>query len=141
MLVSWLLTIAASVIASITDFKNKTIPIFLFPVTAILAGIWQLYTKNFNVILSVCGLAVMAIIYFIASFLGSGGGDIIMMSCIGFILGLQYSLFIALVSILVFIPFCIIKKFKDKENEIIVLPYAPFVFFSTTVTFVFYLAL
>lgn len=123
-LIIYLILLISLLIASYTDLKTKTIPLWLFPFTAVIDCGMLLYSGQFE-FWNMTGFACMMLPTFILAMTGNfGGGDILMFSVIGAILGeyiFQYALILAVVSTVFFI----ITRLKNKEY-----PIAPFALIS-----------
>lgn len=133
----WLIVFVLLVISTYTDCKNGTIPIWLYIVTPICTTIWYQYHFNeFDYMSSTLGFFILGSIYLVAVFWGGGGGDVIMMASLGWMLGIKAGLYIALMASFIYLIAIlymrIIKKNKDKK---LTLPYAPFVTASSSVIF------
>lgn len=77
---------ALLIISSITDVKKREIPIYIYFIAAIITIFAQHYLQA-PVLLHLVTAVILAVIYFIQALFSSGGGDIVMMSVLGFILG------------------------------------------------------
>ena len=120
------------IIASITDIKKREIPIFLFPLFTVL-----FFIINHSVIHpidSLFGFLIGLISFSILAWkFSGGGGDIIMMSCIGAAYGTKILSHIVIISsFMILLYYLIIKKPKNTKRTV---PYAPFV----TISFIFLL--
>lgn len=109
--------------AAYTDKKRGEIPIWLFP---FLLAIFTLIRFNeINWFDSLIGLFISFITFLaMALFFNGGGGDVIMMSAIGFICGVRPLLYISMLASGILLIFHLTHK--DKKE----VPYAPFVLLS-----------
>lgn len=118
----------ALLLASGTDIKKNEIPIWLFPLLSVLFIIYRF--SYINWIYAIIGLMIGIVSYTIMALkFDGGGGDIIMMGSIGFILGPKILLHIACVSSICCLMYYIVKKTKTA-------PYAPFVTISYILCFI-----
>ena len=122
----------AMIIASITDMKKKEIPIFLFPLfTTIFITINHAVIHPID---SLLGFVIGAISFSILAWkFSGGGGDIIMMSCIGAAYGTKILSHIIIISSILILVYYIIMKIQKETKRTV--PYAPFV----TISFIFLL--
>lgn len=80
--------IPAFLYASYTDLKRREIPLWCFPACVLLFCLSEIILGTEKILFHIYGMLCMLIPTLIVSIFGSlGGGDIIMFSCIGFILG------------------------------------------------------
>lgn len=115
----------ALIVATYTDVKTKTIPVFLFPAVSLFGVIYLLYQQNYEVKLSILFALFAFVSYLILALLfGGGGGDIIMMTALALLLNKDI-LYLILIShtIMCIVSFVLYIKRKKKET----LPFAPFV--------------
>lgn len=103
-----------------TDKKRGEIPIWLFP---FLLAIFLLFRFNeINWFDSLIGLFIGFVTFLaMAVFFNGGGGDVIMMSSIGFICGVKPLLYISMIASVILL---IYYSFHKNKKEV---PYAPFV--------------
>ena len=81
---------AALAVASYTDLKRMEIPLWLFPSTVLIFAATALASGGEIGVMNWAGLACMAIPFLIMTIAGKmGGGDLIMFSALGFIMGLD----------------------------------------------------
>lgn len=112
-------------IATYTDIKTKTIPVFLFPAISLIGVIYLSYQRNYDVKSSFLFALFTFISYLIlALFFNGGGGDIIMMTSLALLFNKEI-LYVILIShtIMCIVSFVLYVKRKKKET----LPFAPFV--------------
>ena len=124
----WIIILLCLGYAAYKDFKTYEVPIELFALTTVVITIIKLFTTDsFDWVSSLLGTGMCFIVYLIlAMFCGGGGGDIIMMSMLGWCLGARTSVYIILFSS--FIYFIALIVHNDKKKK---LPYAPGVFVGT----------
>lgn len=131
-------------VAAVFDLHDGTIPLPLFPTLFALFVPLAVMSENFNPVSSFIGLLIAFFCFFIlARFFDGGGGDILMMSVLGWCLGarnlvclifaaggfyLVFSLFVALIYLL--------RKRPVREALKAQYPYAPFVLAGYAVCFV-----
>jgi leader peptidase (prepilin peptidase)/N-methyltransferase len=108
----------ALIMATFTDIKRREIPIWIFPTLSVLFIILNFSQMNWKESFVGFSLAFLSFL-FLAIFFEGGGGDIIMMSCMGFILGIKNITYIIIFSSML----CILYYFITKKNDS---PYAPF---------------
>ena len=131
MIIQVIILIALGV-ASFTDIKSGTIPIWLFPSAVILVCVVRFRDGTLDPMASIIGFAIYFTVYILfALFAGSGGGDSIMMGCMGFMIYAYPTLKVILISVIVYIitvVAVVISKGADLDRKNrIRLPYAPFV--------------
>lgn len=111
-------------IASYTDVRTRTIPVWLFPSVMVIGSGVMLYMGQFG-FWNMIGLACMLIPTLVLATTGNfGGGDVLMLSTIGLMLGedvAEYVVVLATISTVFFI----ITRIKNKEY-----PIAPFALVS-----------
>lgn len=111
-------------IASYTDVRTRTIPVWLFPSVMVIGSGVLLYMGQFG-FWNLIGLACMMLPTFTLAMTGNfGGGDVLMLSTIGLMLGedvAEYVVVLATISTVFFI----ITRIKNKEY-----PIAPFALVS-----------
>lgn len=111
-------------IASYTDVRTRTIPVWLFPSVMVIGSGGMLYMGQFG-FWNMIGLACMLIPTLVLATTGNfGGGDVLMLSTIGLMLGedvTEYVVVLATISTVFFI----ITRIKNKEY-----PIAPFALVS-----------
>ncbi|MCR5479024.1 MAG: A24 family peptidase [Ruminococcus sp.] len=109
--------------AAYTDKKRGEIPIWLFPF--LLAVFTLIRINEINWFDSLIGLFIGFVTFLaMALFFNGGGGDVIMMSAIGFICGVRPLLYISMLASGILLIFHLTHK--DKKE----VPYAPFVLLS-----------
>lgn len=108
--------------ASITDAKRREIPIWLFPSALVLhislcfdSINW--YDSAAGLLIGIAAFSLMALKY------SGGGGDIIMMGCLGAAFGTMFLMKLVVVASV----FCLISYVLTKKDNV---PYAPYVFCS-----------
>lgn len=113
----------AFVIASYVDLKKMEIPLWDFPSAAAVYIAAVFISGNKPDIYHVLGFLAPFVVMIVASIAGNiGGGDIIMFSCTGFILGLE-----ELVPYMVFLTVCgivLLAIFKFRNRMIPIAPLA-----------------
>lgn len=118
------LLFASLCIASYTDVKTRTIPVWLFPSVMVIGSGILLYMEQFGY-WNPIGLACMLIPTFVLATTGNfGGGDVLMLSAIGLMLGedvVGYVVVLATIST----GFFLLTKLRKKEY-----PIAPFALVS-----------
>lgn len=126
-ILTYVLLLIAVYVAAFTDLRTKTIPIWLFPTAGILVLILRLFYVFDGWIDCIVASIIMGVVYFLsAMFFHGGGGDIIMMSVIGWCVGFEMSVNIALVSNIVFLLIILLRSKKWKKSwKTMTLPYAP----------------
>lgn len=123
-----ILTIAALLTASYTDMKRQEIPLGLFPLLFAVALYIRLY---YNVdTYSMTGYAIGAAVMFLAAIAGvhwtyMGGGDLIMMVVLGFILGIDKLVLTSILILAEITIYILFEKFAKKKKTFLV-PVAPF---------------
>lgn len=123
------------VIAAVWDIKGGTIPGHLFPCLFGLFVPLVILSDGFYWLSSVIGLLIgMLCFYIMARFFDGGGGDILMMSVLGWCLGARRLVYIILLASGVYLLFSLgvmvvylIQKKKVREALTNQYPYAPFV--------------
>lgn len=132
---SFMILLVALIIATITDIKTKTIPLWLFPLTLLLSitvDLMSNYKLTFPIKFS--GMLCMFLLFLLASRFGGGGGDIIMMSVLGWIVGLRYSLYISFIAFIIYIlSLFAVKNICKRKDYKFNLPFAPFVLSGTLI--------
>lgn len=118
------LLFASLCIASYTDVKTRTIPVWLFPSVMVIGSGILLYMEQFGY-WNLIGLACMLIPTFALATTGNfGGGDVLMLSAIGLMLGedvVGYVVVLATIST----EFFLLTKLRKREY-----PIAPFALVS-----------
>lgn len=118
------LLFASLCIASYTDIKTRTIPVWLFPSVMVIGSGVLLYRGQFGH-WNLIGLVCMLMPTFTLAMTGNfGGGDVLMLSSIGLMLGenvVKYVLVLAAISTVFFL----LTKLRKKEY-----PIAPFALVS-----------
>lgn len=116
----------ALLIASVTDIKKKEIPILLFPSFTVMFLIVNHAT--ISIINSLLGFFIGLVAFsFLAWKFSGGGGDIIMMSCLGAAYGARILSYVIVLSSFIMLFYYLLRKDKDKK---LIVPYAPFVTLS-----------
>lgn len=113
------------IIATYTDIKSKTIPIGLFPIIGIVCLLINISCDNFGYENIIAGF-IMFLIFILATFLGGGGADVIMYSILGLTFGITTSIWITIISLLIYslytIIFCLLKKKSIKTTTLALAP-------------------
>ena len=120
--------LAAFAIASYVDIRKKEIPLWTFPSAVVAYLIAAFATGSPPNVMNFVGLACMGIPFLLLSLLGvMGGGDFIMFSAAGFILGAEelipYGICLSVVGIAAFVVARIVKG-VDARDEIPIAPIA-----------------
>ena len=123
------------IIAAVFDACEGRIPIFLFPCLFGLFAPLVVLTGDYNLLNSFAGLFVgLLCFYIMAQFFDGGGGDILMMSVLGFCLGVEKLIYVILLAGCAYLLFALaVAAFrlirKKPVHEILTrqYPYAPFV--------------
>lgn len=133
----WFVVIALLIVATYTDCKKGTIPVTVFIITPIITTVWCEFKYNqYDYLSSILGLVVLGLLYFIATFMGGGGGDVVMMASLGWMLGIRTSLYIALfASIFYLLSILYLRIVKKRKEKSLTLPYAPFVALASSIMF------
>lgn len=123
------LILVSTGIASCTDLKSREIPLWLFPSAVVVFIAVSVFLKTPPNVFNYVGLAGTFVPFFITALMGvMGGGDLIMFSALGFILGAEelipYGICMTAVATALFI---IMKVRKQKQTE---MPIAPIAFVS-----------
>ena len=119
---SMYILLVSLLVAAYTDYKTRTIPIWLFPLTVLLYSIQVVWTGGYIGTENILGFLCMFLPTLLLSINGKmGGGDVLMLSAIGFLLGYKLTVYVFIVSVISTLYFIIILKFKKKEC-----PLAPF---------------
>ena len=136
MIITYLSAIIALIIGSYTDIKSRTIPIYLFPATAIVnTTLVVSFSIKFNFIYSLLGALLCLIAYFSVVFFGGGGTDIIMMTCLGWMFGVKMIICVVFVTTLIYAIGLVVNHFIKKEPLLsLTLPYVPFVLAGTFIS-------
>lgn len=125
-MVDYIFMLSALLIASITDIKSNTIPIPLFPVVFSIDVTYSFFNNVHIWDKSIALLVAFITFCLLAKFGDGGGGDILMMSCLGWCLGLNALLHTTIIAVIAVVIFSFIRKEK-------VIPFAPFVLLGTTI--------
>lgn len=136
MIFTYFSAIIALIIGTYTDIKSRIIPVYLFPVTAIVNTILVVsFSTEINIIYSLLGALLCLIAYSSVIFFGGGGGDIIMMTCLGWMFGVKMIICVVFITTLIYAIGLIVNRFIKKEPLLnLTLPYAPFVLAGTFVS-------
>ena len=111
-------------IASYTDVRTRTIPVWLFPSVMVIGSGGMLYMGQFG-FWNMIGLACMLIPTLVLATTGNfGGGDVLMLSTIGLMLGEDVAEYVVVLTTISTV-FFIITRIKNKEY-----PIAPFALVS-----------
>ena len=120
----YLILLFSLLVAGYTDLKSRTIPLWLFPSTAVISCGMLIYFKQFGY-WNLIGFVCMLIPTFALAVTGNfGGGDVLMFAAIGIILGENIVLYVFIMTI-VSTTFFLITRLKNKEY-----PIAPFALIS-----------
>lgn len=123
-LIIYLILLISLLVAGYTDLKSRTIPLWLFPSTAVISCGMLIYFKQFGY-WNLIGFVCMLIPTFALAVTGNfGGGDILMFASVGVILG-EYIVLYVLILAVISTVFFIIMRLKNKEY-----PIAPFALIS-----------
>lgn len=107
--------------AAYTDFKSRKIPIWLFPATLILCTASYIYSGD-SLVGHILGGLVMLVATFIGCLLGKlGGADLIMLTVVGYGLGVYWLPIFSFLMICIGILFLLITKKKEYAIAPIVL--------------------
>lgn len=126
----------ALTIASVTDIKRRRIPIWIFPSAAVISLVIKIITNEFSVYdgdvlrLMIGGISFFVIFVLFALFAKGGGGDSIMMACIGATMYFFDTMLILLYAALLYVVFAAVLKIaKGKSISLRKLkaPFVPFV--------------
>lgn|GEM_PF-1312383 len=124
----------ALVIATYYDCKSGVIPIFLFPVLPAVILPLAVVSGQMDIVYSFIGLLIGALTFWsLAFFFDGGGGDILMMSALGWCLGIRGIIILILASSVIYAVFATIVigiyaiKKRAKEALEKQYPFAPFV--------------
>lgn len=120
----------AFVIASYTDIKSRKIPVWLFPTATVIVTVIRFIGNEYNIFAMIAGFMLFFWIFFLgAVFAKGGGGDAIMMGCVGAMIYPLNTIYVFILSGAVYmlcgIVLVIIKKNKNKLRKM-TFPYAPF---------------
>lgn len=119
-------------VSTVTDIRKKEIPIFLWVISTVVTVGLMIFLGSFQYINLITAFA-LAILFFIeAKFFNGGGGDIVMMSCIGLLLGIP-SLHITLISVVTVLIFYFLSRSWDDEFDTTEIPIAPYVLLGETI--------
>lgn len=124
MAVITVLLLVSLCIASYTDVRTRTIPVWLFPSVMVIGSGVLLYMGQFG-FWNMIGLACMMLPTFTLAMTGNfGGGDVLMFATVGLMLGeniVEYVLVLAVISTVFFL----LTKLRKEEY-----PIAPFALVS-----------
>lgn len=99
-MIIYILAIIAFLIASYTDIKNRQIPLLVFPSLLVCDIIYILYTKE-PWLNHIVGMLITFLPSLLLTFLGGlGGGDLIMLTVTGFIVG-SYNIWYYIITVCV----------------------------------------
>lgn len=115
------------ILMSISDIQTKQLPIsLLFLFTPV-----YLAYSDIGIVQSIQGALVLFVIFFPLAYSGSiGGGDLILLTCLGMYLGVLPTLWICLWASISFMAYHLVEwldKGSAKERS---LPFAPFLLFG-----------
>lgn len=118
-------TLAGILAASYTDWKRHKIPLYIFPPVFMAALSGRMLTGAW-VLESFAGFGVVLFASLLASFAGMGGGDVIMLSTIAFVVGSRQVVpFLLLMATLVLL-YAVYRKCIRKDRRKLRVPLAPF---------------
>lgn len=119
-------------IASYTDIKRREIPPWLFPTAVALyiaIGMLYGYPPTMENVIGMAGLGIPILVC--AALFNAGGGDVIMLACVGFIIGVQgvflYSICMSVIGTAVWA----LMRFQNKEVPLAPLAAASYLLFYT----------
>ena len=126
--INWLIVLSALSVATVTDVKTRTIPLWLFPLASICSVATRLALGQMLWLDSVIAAVLMFAVYlFAAVFFEGGGGDAIMMGLTAFCIGLNASFYAAMIASALYVVAVILAA---KNNLATVskktIPFAPF---------------
>jgi len=133
----WIVMFIALVIASTTDIKKRRIPIWIFPSAAFISLSIKVITNEFSVYegdilrMIIGGTSFFVMFVLLALFAKGGGGDAIMMACIGATMYFFDTMLISLYAALSYVAFAVTLKFVKGKNLSLRKLKAPFVPFVT----------
>lgn len=132
-MIVFIIMTVAFLIASYTDIKSGKIPIWLFPTAALISLVVEFCDGTLDILMSaIGGVAFFVLFVLIAMFAKGGGGDAIMMGCLGLVFGVLNVMRMVMVTGVIYIVFGIIImliKSKNKSFKNLMksrFPYAPF---------------
>ena len=121
-------------VAAVYDATTGEIPIYLFPVLWAFCLPFTFFSYQFNLLDSIIGCLISVGVFFVlAVFFNGGGGDILMMGAVGWCLGICGTVYLILLSSLLYLIFSFgvfgYRLIKRKPLNILTqqYPYAPFV--------------
>lgn len=124
----YIFLLAALALATYTDIKSRTIPLYLFPATLLISIFYNAIVGIPMGIWNLLGFCCACIPSFAAGIAGTlGGADIIMLSIIGLLLGEE---FIICTIILAVISTLFLGVIKLKNSSYQTAPIAPFALIS-----------
>lgn len=132
----WFVMFIALIIASVTDVKNRRIPIWIFPIATFASLMIKVATNEFSVYegdilrMAIGGISFFIMFVLLALFAKGGGGDAIMMACIGTIMYFFDTMLISLYAALLYIVFAVVLKLVKGKNislRKLKVPFVPFV--------------
>lgn len=124
-MISYIYLAIAHIIASYTDIKRMEIPLWVFPSSLVVFIIEHHHEID---IFNVYGMLIIGIPMFLVSLFGKmGGGDVIMFSVVGFIIGFFYIL--PYTFILAVVGTCYFALLKFQKNECPIAPIAMVAYF------------
>lgn len=120
-----IIILLALFIATYTDTKTKTIPVFLFPSVLVLGVLCLIHNGNLNLLSSfIFGIFAFISYLVLALFFHGGGGDVIMMTSLAFLLGKEI-LYIMFIGHTILCIVSLVRYIRTKKKE--TLPFTPFV--------------
>lgn len=119
------------ILSTITDVRKREIPLLLWGVGMCLSIIMLIAQESAQILLvrALIAIVVFLVYYIVARFFGGGGGDAIMMSVLGFMLGINI-VYISLIASLLNLVCLIFLSLTHKSIQSTEVPFAPFVLIS-----------
>lgn len=132
--------------AMIIDYKTRIIPNILIlsalgsgTLILILEFIFTREAFLTSLIMSIAGLISCVVLFYVLSRLtkdGMGMGDVKLISAMGFLLGLSYTLYAVLFSLMICTVVSIVLLFGKKKDKNDSIPFGPFMFFGYILMFI-----
>lgn len=120
-MIPYIIFLIALVIASYTDVKTREIPLRVFPIETVIVFMYYILIHE-RLKDHFIGALIMFLLFFVSSLFGMmGGGDVIMMSAAGFVIGIQDMILFTICMAVTGTIIVIIMRKKGKQ------PMAPFV--------------
>lgn len=119
-------------ICTYTDIKKNLIPLpIVLTIPFIILGYRLAFHHQINWMSAIFGLVLGAIPYLMVALMGKGGGgDVILMGMIGFLIGAQNIVYLVICTTVIYLIFSIVCWVKNHKNADAIkkrYPYAPFV--------------